>query len=44
MADAAVQLRRQDSRVRFVWVAPIVAGEEDVLPDALIDRPELEDA
>ena len=42
LADAAVQLRRQDSRVRFVWVAPIVAGEEDVLPDALINRPELE--
>ncbi len=42
LADAAVQLRRQDSRVRFVWVAPIVAGEEDVLPDALINRPKLE--
>ena len=28
--------------MRFVWVAPIVAGEEDVLPDALINRPELE--
>jgi len=35
LAEAAAVLWREDPRVRFVWLAPVMGNEEDVLPDSL---------
>lgn len=36
LADAAVALRAERPDARFVWVAPVLTGEEGALPDAFI--------
>jgi glycosyltransferase involved in cell wall biosynthesis len=37
LADAAASVRREHPEVRFVWVAPVLAGEEGALPEAFLE-------
>lgn len=41
LADAAARLVARHDDLWFIWIAPVLAGEDGVLPDALARRPDL---